>query len=74
MNTTATTRQQMSNQDFLAFGLEDIAYVKPLDGEGDEEGVFGIFAADGTRMAVMASEDVALATIRQHDLEPQRLH
>lgn len=73
MNTTDTTRHQMSNQDFLAFGLEDIAYVKPLEEENDD-GAFGIFAADGTRMAVMASEDVAIATIRQHDLQPQRLH
>ena len=72
MNTSATQRQQMSNQDFLAFGLEDVAYVKRID--AGENATFGIFAADGTRMAVMASEDVALATIRQHDLQPHRLH
>lgn len=72
MNTPATLRQQMSNQDFLAFGLEDVAYVKRIDGE--EDATYGIFAADGTRMAEMASEEVALATIRQHDLQPHRLH
>ncbi len=72
MNTTTTPRPQMSPQDFLAFGLQDIAYVKTLD--GDENGSVGIFAADGTRMAVMANEDVALVTVRRHDLQPQRLH
>ena len=72
MNTSTTQRHQMSNQDFLAFGLEDVAYVKRID--AGETATFGIFAADGTRMAVMANEDVALATIRQHDLQPHRLH
>jgi hypothetical protein len=72
MNTSATQRHQMSNQDFLAFGLEDVAYVKRID--AGENAAFGIFAADGTRMAVMADEDVAIATIRQHDLQPHRLN
>lgn len=72
MNTTATQRQHMSPQDFQVFGLEDVAYVKRIDAGGNA--TFGIFAADGTRMAVMANEEVALATIRQHDLQPHRLH
>ncbi|MEX0921567.1 MAG: DUF1150 family protein [Rhodovibrionaceae bacterium] len=72
MNTSVNQRHRMSSQDFLAFGIQDIAYVKALDGE--QRGTFGIFAADGTRMAVMANEDVAFAAVRQHDLQPQRLH
>lgn len=66
---------QLSDQDFLAFGLNDVAYVRALnDDEGGDSDTIGIFAADGTQMATVATRDVAFAAIRQHDMEPLSVH
>lgn len=62
----------LSSQDFLSLGLSQVAYVKTLVQDGDNN--FAIYAADGTQMAVLASQEAALAAIRQHDMEPLTLH
>jgi hypothetical protein len=66
------TLRSLSSQDFLSLGLSQVAYVKPLEQDG--ENYYAIYAADGTQMAVLASQDAAFATIRQHDMEPLTLH
>lgn len=64
--------QPLSKQDFLAFGLNDVAYLRSV---GSEEGaVIGIFAADGTRMAVMPDFATAVAAVRQNEMEPLSVH
>jgi hypothetical protein len=69
------TMIDLSEQDFLAFGLNDVAYVRLLDTEAPEDNdAVGIFAADGTQMATVANRDVAFAAIRQHDMEPLSVH
>jgi hypothetical protein len=35
---------------------------------------FAVHAADGTQVAVLPDRDVALATVRQHDLDPLSVH
>ncbi|MEH6629776.1 hypothetical protein A9Q97_02845 [Rhodospirillales bacterium 47_12_T64] len=62
----------MTDQDMTALGLEVVAYVKPVDVEGDA--CFGIFAADGTEITVVGDRDVAFAAVRQQDLEPLSVH
>lgn len=62
----------MSQTDFATLGLNDIAFVKPIEVEG--KAAFGIHAADGTPMAIFPNHDVAFAAIRQHDLEPVSVH
>jgi hypothetical protein len=62
---------QLSAEDFAALGVQQVAYVKPIDREGAT--FFEVHAADGTAVAVMDSVDVALATVRQHGLAAQRL-
>ncbi len=64
--------QYMSDQDMAILGLQDVAYVKPVVVDGQD--AFSIHAADGTTIAIMADRDVAVATIRQHDLEPVSVH
>lgn len=65
--------EQLSDQDFLAFGVNDVAYVQTVSAaEGGS--AYGIFAADGTQMAVVASRELAFAAIRQHDMEPLSVH
>lgn len=71
MNLTTQFLRQLSAKDFAAFGLNDIAYVKRVAGEGAEG--FAIHAADGTQLAVVTAEEVAVATVRQHDMEPALL-
>ncbi|MBB6253510.1 DUF1150 family protein [Nitrospirillum iridis] len=69
---SADALRHLSSQDFAAFGVNVLAYVKPVV----TQGILGyaIHAADGTPLAVAASPEVALASVRQHDMEPQRVH
>lgn len=62
----------MSQKDLAAWGVDDVAYVKTIEHEGDT--AFAIHAADGTQMAVVRDRQVAWAAIRQHDLEPVSVH
>lgn len=62
----------MTEQDMMSLGLEAVAYIKPVEVEG--EAGFGIFAADGTEITVVSDRKVAFAAVRQHDLEPLSVH
>lgn len=64
--------EQLSQQDFLAFGLNDVAYLRDVETEDGQ--VVGIFAADGTRMAVMKDFPTAVAAVRQNEMEPLSVH
>jgi hypothetical protein len=72
MNEQTTQTGVMSAQDFLALGVKDIAYLRPI--EAPEGTLFAICTADGNQVATMAEREVALATIRQNGLEPVSLH
>ncbi len=65
------TEQNWPSQfDLANWGIEDVAYVRPIDGEC----AYGIFAADGTELAQMDNRDEAIVTIRQNDLEALSVH
>jgi hypothetical protein len=64
--------RQLSPQDFAAFGLNVIAYVKPA--LVDDNPMFAIHAADGTPLTVVSDLAVAQAVIRQHEMEPATVH
>ena len=49
-------------------GAPDLAYVKPVVWEGSS--LYALFAADGTRIAVVASRGAAFAVAIQNDLDP----
>ena len=61
--------ERLSAQDFLALGLDHLAYIRPFVTE-EGASVFGVHAANGQRMGVVDSIDLAKAAIRQQDLEP----
>lgn len=63
---------QLSPQDFIALGLQDVAYVKPTLEKGRL--VFAIHTADGRFAASAATRELAFATVRQNDLEPVDVH
>ncbi|MFV3077461.1 DUF1150 family protein [Niveispirillum fermenti] len=71
MNPTIQYLRRLSPKDFAAFGVNDLAYVKPAEQEGRTG--FAIHAADGTMLTFVDRQDVAFATVRQHDMEPLSL-
>ncbi|MGF1609838.1 MAG: DUF1150 family protein [Kiloniellales bacterium] len=72
MNNAPQKLSQISAQDFLALGMNDMAYVKPV--VIDQQPLFAVHAADGRQIAVMPSREVAFATVRHNDLEPLYVH
>jgi len=74
MNTMnpAERLKHITLKEFALLGMSDIAYVKRV--VTNDEVAYAIHSADGAQVAVLADRDVAIATIRQHDLEPLSLH
>jgi hypothetical protein len=64
--------RQMSSRELALFGMQDLAYVKPVLVNGVT--AFAVHAADGTQVTVLPDREIALATVRQHDLEPLSVH
>ena len=64
--------RQMSSRELALFGMQDLAYEKPVVVDGAS--AFAVHAADGTQVTVLPNREVALATVRQHDLEPLSVH
>ena len=69
---TSTSLKHISQNDWLTFGLEDIAYLRPTVVDGQP--VFAIHAADGSQLALAVSRDVGIAAMQQHELEAVSLH
>jgi len=63
---------QLSSQAFAALGVQDVAYIKPILRKG--KAMVAVHAADGTELAVAESRDLAIALVRQHELEPVSAH
>ena len=63
--------RQLDPQDFLSFGLEQVAYIRPQ--KMDDEDVFGIYAADGTQLFIVDSFEAALRAIHINDLDATTL-
>lgn len=63
--------RHISLKDFLSFGMEEVAYIRPASMNGTM--VFAIHAADGTPLAFHADQDSARALTRQNELEPVTL-
>ena len=72
----------LSHDAMLALGMQQVAYLKPLDQAFADAAFpitgavrpYAIYAADGNRLAVMPSRDLAEAALRQYDLEPLSVH
>lgn len=56
----------LSVQDFLAFGVHDIAYIKQI--EVDDEIAYAVHAADGTPLSVIKELQEAEFLIQDKDL------
>ncbi|NIA67957.1 DUF1150 family protein [Pelagibius litoralis] len=67
-----TAVRELSPQDFLLLGINDLAFVKA--GRLEDKDCFLVFSADGTQMAALADRDVAFAAVRQNGMEPLSVH
>ena len=72
MTPLPASRPPLSSQDFAAFGVDLLAYVKPVTLEGNPG--FAIHAADGTPLTVVVGRAAAFATVRRHEMEPVSVH
>lgn len=58
-------------QDFLSFGLDQVAYIRQTN--IDNQDLYSIHAADGTRLFVVENYDEAVRAIHIHDLDATTL-
>lgn len=75
INKTLTTRdslKHLSTQDFLNFGIRQVAYIRPVSVENKT--AYAIHAADGTPLSVLETRDSAIIAARHNDLEPVTVH
>ena len=59
--------------EFAAFGVVQIAYLRPIVLDGGALAI-GVFAADGRPLANAPRVEIAQALVRQNDLEPALVH
>lgn len=59
--------RNLSNQDFLAFGVNQIAYIKPV--KVLDRKAFALYGADGAALAVIDSLEGAMMAVQQNDME-----
>lgn len=64
--------RHLTENQLMELGVSELAYVKPVLVEGSR--VYAIHAADGSPMAVTEDREVAIAAIRQHEMEPALVH
>ena len=67
-----TERLPLSTQEFASLGMQGFAYIKRVT--VNETVAYAIHAADGTQAALVPSLEIAIATLRQHELEPLSVH
>lgn len=70
--TGAEAARDISRQQLLALGLNDVAYVRDVEVDGAT--AFGIYAANGQQLAVMPDRETAIAAAWENGLAPVTLH
>jgi len=63
----------LSEADFENIGMNQIAYIRKFTDANDNE-VYGLYAANGVRISVIDSVEMAHATAQFNDLQPVKLH
>jgi hypothetical protein len=63
---------QMSDADLAVLGLADVAYLRAVVIDGQPG--FAVHAANGNRLGIAPTREIARAFIRQQELEPVSLH
>lgn len=71
-HTAQTGLKGLTKQDFLNFGVQQVAYIRPIQVQNRK--AYAIHAADGTPLSVMDTFDTAMIAVRHNDLEPVTVH
>lgn len=71
-NQAAVALRQLSVQDWARFGVEEIAYIRPVLVNGAK--AVSIHAADGTPIGTAPTPELAIAALEQHELAGVRVH
>jgi len=71
-NKTDTRVPPMSDADLAVLGLADVAYLRPVVVDGKSG--FAVHAANGNRLGIAPTREIAHAFIREQELEPVSLH
>ncbi len=66
-----SVHQQLNSRDFAALGLFDIAFVKPVTSDGEEN--FEIRTADGKLVADAPSWEAAVSLIAENEMQAARI-
>ncbi len=64
----------MSGRDFALWGMQDVAFVKKAASDDDGAEKWAIYAADGTQVGEAPNRELAMAAVRQHELEAFSVH
>ena len=64
--------RRISLAELAALGLQGVAYLKPM--VIDEATAYAVYAADGTQIGVLPTQEAALSAMRENGLEPVSLH
>jgi hypothetical protein len=70
--TDIESAREITRQQLLALGLNDVAYVRDVDVDGAT--AFAIFAANGQQLAIMPDREAAIAAAWENGLAPVTLH
>jgi hypothetical protein len=68
----SSSLRDMSATDWARFGVQQIAYIRPVLVNGVE--AIAIHAADGTPIGAAPNAKLAFAAIVQHEMAPAQLH
>ncbi len=63
---------EFTNKEFLTYGLDDMAYVRPVQIDGVT--AYAVHGADGTPLAVQKSHDEAAVIISRNGMDVSTLH
>lgn len=66
------TRKSMAAREFALLGVHGLAYVKPVEVDGQR--MWSLHSADGKQLGMSDDRDAAFIALRQHDLEPLSVH
>ena len=64
--------EKLTPQDFRNFGVEHIAYIRPVNIQ--DKDFFVVYSADGKKLHTTDSMDEAIQMARLNDLEPVTIH
>ena len=72
MHSPKNDTQEAQDVYSLIMNSSTLAYVRPVITENGKS--YAVCSADGTQLALFATEEAAYFTAKQHDLEPVLIH